>query len=65
MLADLGGWPVLLGQKWDTTDDVFVVDLLVKLVLEYNKFLIDQSVAQDDKDPDVNIIQVLIVLLMN
>lgn len=56
MLADLGSWPILKGDDWDR--NMSVLDLIVKLNLYNNKILIDQWVAADDKDSEVNIIQV-------
>lgn len=57
-LAELGDWPVLTGDSWDADNRVNVVDLLVKLALMNSKILIEQYVSADDKDSDVNILQV-------
>ncbi|CAG5127738.1 unnamed protein product, partial [Candidula unifasciata] len=56
-LADLGDWPVLVADSWDADSSVNVVDLMVKLALVNSKILIDQWVSADDKDSEVNIIQ--------
>ncbi|CAG5129048.1 unnamed protein product, partial [Candidula unifasciata] len=57
LLADLGTWPILHGDAWDPDGSVSVLDLIVKLTLYNNKILIDQWVSADDKDSEINIIQ--------
>ncbi|BFZ23239.1 hypothetical protein BsWGS_26278 [Bradybaena similaris] len=57
LLADLGTWPILHGDAWDADGKVSVLDLIVKLTLYNNKILIDQWVSADDKDSEINIIQ--------
>lgn len=58
-LEELGGWPVTYsqGQQWDESKFNFI-QLLVKLKLYNNKIFVDQWVSADDKNSDVNIIQV-------
>lgn len=56
LLDDLGGWPVVLGSSWQP-DRVDIMELIVKLRHYNNKILIDQWVSSDDKNSEVNIIQ--------
>jgi hypothetical protein len=58
-LEELGGWPVTYsnGQEWNESKFSFI-QLLVKLKLYNNKIFVDQWVSADDKNSDVNIIQV-------
>lgn len=62
-LEELGGWPVTYPKNklWDETKFNFI-DLLVKLKLYNNKIFVDQWVSADDKNSNVNIIQVREVL---
>ncbi|CAL1541739.1 unnamed protein product [Lymnaea stagnalis] len=55
LLKEFGGWPILEGNNWNKSQDV--LSLLVKQVHYNSKILIDQWVAVDDKDSEVNIIQ--------
>ncbi|XP_061163331.1 neprilysin-like [Saccostrea echinata] len=57
-LEELGGWPVTFNtsQQWDESKFKFT-ELLVKLKLYNNKIFVDQWVSADDKNSDVNIIQ--------
>ena len=57
LLAELGGWPVVLGESW-REEDVSLMDLIIKLRHYNNKILIEQWVSADDKNSEVNIIQV-------
>ncbi|KAH9514111.1 ATPase AAA domain-containing protein 3 [Bulinus truncatus] len=54
-ISDLGGWPVLGGETW--SEDVDILSLLVKQFHHNSKSLIDHGVAADDKNSEVNIIQ--------
>ncbi|KAK7475945.1 hypothetical protein BaRGS_00032834, partial [Batillaria attramentaria] len=56
LLNEMGGWPVVIGSSWDP-DSVDVMDLIVNLRHYNNKVLIDQWVSADDKNSEVNIIQ--------
>ena len=58
-LEELGGWPVTYTQskQWEPSKFNFI-ELLVKLKLYNNKIFVDQWVSADDKNSDVNIIQV-------
>ncbi|KAK3795898.1 hypothetical protein RRG08_040694 [Elysia crispata] len=57
LLQDLGGWPILEGvSSWKRTQ-ADVLDLLIKLNLIDQNFLIWQTVSADDKDSSMNIIQ--------
>ncbi|KAK7093251.1 neprilysin-1-like [Littorina saxatilis] len=56
LLAELGGWPVVLGAGWKG-EKVDVMDLMVQLRHYNNKILIEQWVSADDKNSGVNIIQ--------
>ncbi|XP_022344016.2 neprilysin-like [Crassostrea virginica] len=57
-LEELGGWPVTYTQskQWEPSKFNFI-ELLVKLKLYNNKIFVDQWVSADDKNSDVNIIQ--------
>ena len=57
LLAELGGWPVVIGPSW-REGDVSLMDLIIKLRHYNNKILIEQWVSADDKNSEVNIIQV-------
>ena len=57
LLAELGGWPVVLGESWGE-DDISLMDLIIKLRHYNNKILIEQWVSADDKNSTVNIIKV-------
>lgn len=54
LLQELGGWPVIGMWQEDTFD---LIELLATLRLYNNKILVDQWVGPDDKNSDVNIIQ--------
>ncbi|XP_071109862.1 neprilysin-like isoform X2 [Haliotis cracherodii] len=56
LLAELGGWPVVLDSEWKE-EDHDMLDLILKLRLYNNKVLIDQWISADDKNSKVNIIQ--------
>ncbi|KAL3861161.1 hypothetical protein ACJMK2_007226, partial [Sinanodonta woodiana] len=56
LLDELGGWPVVGNGAWKE-EEFDLIDLLVKLRLYNNKLLIDQWVGADDKNSDVNVIQ--------
>ena len=56
-LASLGGWPVVEGAAW-REDKFDVIDLLVELRLYNNKILAELWVGPDDKNSDINVIQV-------
>lgn len=62
-LEELGGWLViyLKNKFWDEMKFNFI-DLLVKLKFYNNKIFVDQWVSVDDKNLNVNIIQVRDVL---
>ena len=65
-LEELGGWPVTYTQskQWEPSKFNFI-ELLVKLKLYNNKIFVDQWVSADDKNSDVNIIQVRDILHSN
>ncbi|KAI8795245.1 neprilysin-1, partial [Biomphalaria glabrata] len=54
-INDLGGWPVL--RKEPRNQNYDVLSLLVKLFHQHTKIIIEQAVAPDDKNSEVNIIQ--------
>ncbi|XP_076451583.1 neprilysin-1-like [Babylonia areolata] len=56
LVEELGGWPVVEGAAW-RDDDVNLMDLIIKLRHYNNKILIEQWVSADDKNSEVNIIQ--------
>ena len=56
LLSWLGGWPVL-DPDWDE-NNFDLTDVMAKLRLFNNRVLINQWVSSDDKNSDVNIIQV-------
>ena len=56
LLNWLGGWPVL-DPNWDETN-FDPTDLMSKLRLFNNRVLINQWVSSDDKNSDINIVQV-------
>ena len=58
LLEELGGWPITGSPLWKE-EEFDLIDLLVKLRLYNNKILVDQWVGPDDKNSEVNIIQVL------
>ena len=61
LLEELGGWPITGSPIWKE-EEFDLIDLLVKLRLYNNKILVDQWVGPDDKNSEVNIIQVLYLL---
>ena len=58
LLEELGGWPIT-GSQWKE-EEFDLIDLMVKLRLYNNKILLDQWVGPDDKNSEVNIVQVLL-----
>ena len=56
LVEELGGWPIT-GSQWKE-EEFDLIDLLVKLRLYNNKILLDQWVGPDDKNSEVNIVQV-------
>lgn len=58
LLNELGGWPVTEREpKW-SEDSFNLIDLMIKLRFYNNKILVDQWVSADDKNSEVNIIQI-------
>ena len=60
LLEWLGGWPVL-DENWDRNDLFNWIELVAKLRLLNNRVLINNWVSADDRNSDVNIIQVKII----
>ncbi|XP_050412278.1 neprilysin-4 isoform X2 [Patella vulgata] len=56
LLNELGTWPAVVGDSWKE-EEFDLIDLIIKLRLYNNKILVDQWVSADDKNSDVNIIQ--------
>ena len=57
LIKVLGGWPVTSNETWN--DEEFdLIHLMYRLILYNNKILIEQWISADDKNSDVNIIQV-------
>ncbi|ESO99463.1 hypothetical protein LOTGIDRAFT_158548 [Lottia gigantea] len=56
LLEELGSWPAVVGDDWNE-EQFDLLDLIVKLRLYNNKILIEQWVSADDKNSEVNIIQ--------
>ena len=56
LVEELGGWPIT-GSQWKE-EEFDLIELLVKLRLYNNKILLDQWVGPDDKNSEVNIVQV-------
>ncbi|KAL5013750.1 hypothetical protein ScPMuIL_008020 [Solemya velum] len=57
LLEELGGWPVTgMNSSWEP-EKFDLIALMVELRLYNNKIIIDQWVSADDKNSEVNIIQ--------
>lgn len=56
IIHSLGGWPIL-DDYWDEKD-FDIIDLIARLRLFNNRVLINSWVSADDKNSEVNIIQV-------
>ncbi|KAL8599693.1 hypothetical protein ACOMHN_064139 [Nucella lapillus] len=57
LVAELGGWPTVEGPSWREDGAHHVMDLIVKLRHYNNKVFIEMWVSADDKNSEVNIIQ--------
>lgn len=56
LLEELGGWPITGTNLWKE-EEFDLISLMVKLRLYNNKILVDQWVGPDDKNSEVNIVQ--------
>lgn len=56
LFEEFGGWPILEGDAWENKRETF--SLLVNQFNYNTKALVDHLVGADDKNPDLNIIQV-------
>lgn len=58
LLDELGGWPVTEREPRWSEENFDLINLMVKLRFYNSKILVDQWVSADDKNSEVNIIQV-------
>ncbi|XP_063409498.1 neprilysin-4-like [Mytilus trossulus] len=58
LLEELGGWPVTEREATWSEENFNLIDLMVKLRFYNNKILVDQWVSADDKNSEVNVIQI-------
>ncbi|XP_041377797.1 neprilysin-1-like [Gigantopelta aegis] len=57
LLEELGGWPIVLDSDWDESS-IDLIDLIIRLRLYNNNVLMRVWVSADDKNSNINIIQI-------